>query len=216
MLRSASINSASYFSDNGANSTARHSASQDIKPSKAYEAAKLIALRTLKALSKTSVSAVQLDEVPKELLFGERVDLHRWTMILTDNNLKELSEQQSSGKLYYLDGSAAKVMNMFDSFYRPMKLKSGLLELNIANAKDITNYGIAMVSGTIKSMLSGQFAESRGEISFPEIPSIILEKLIQYLYYKVRYTNATYRIPEFVVEPEIALELLVASGYLDC
>jgi hypothetical protein len=160
MLRSASVNSASYFSDNGtaapstANSTARHSASQDIKPSKAYEAAKLIALRTLKALSKTSVSAVQLDEVPKELLFGERVDLHRWTMILTDNNLKELSEQQSSGKLYYLDGSAAKVMNMFDSFYRPMKLKSGLLELNIANAKDITNYGIAMIVRNNPGMLA--------------------------------------------------------------
>lgn len=74
----------------------------------------------------------------------------------------------------------------------------------------------AMVSGTIKSMLAGQFAESRGEISFPEIPSIIMEKLIQYLHYKVRYTNATYRIPEFHVEPEIALELLIASGYLDC
>ena len=74
----------------------------------------------------------------------------------------------------------------------------------------------AMVSGTIKSMLAGQFAESRGEISFPEIPSIIMEKLIQYLYYKVRYTNASYRIPEFQVDPEIALELLIASGYLDC
>lgn len=74
----------------------------------------------------------------------------------------------------------------------------------------------AMVSGTIKSMLAGQFAESRGEISFPEIPSIIMEKLIQYLHYKVRYTNATYRIPEFQIDPEIALELLIASGYLDC
>ena len=74
----------------------------------------------------------------------------------------------------------------------------------------------AMVSGTIKSMLSGQFAESRGEISFPEVPAIIMEKLIQYLYYKVRYTNSTHRVPEFHVEPEIALELLIASGYLDC
>lgn len=74
----------------------------------------------------------------------------------------------------------------------------------------------AMVSGTIKAMLSGQFAESRGEISFPEIPAIVLEKLIQYLYYKVRYTNSSQRIPEFVIEPEIALELLLASGYLDC
>ena len=74
----------------------------------------------------------------------------------------------------------------------------------------------AMVSGTIKAMLSGQFAESRGEISFPEIPAIVLEKLIQYLYYKVRYTNSSQRIPEFNVEPEIALDLLIAAGYLDC
>lgn len=74
----------------------------------------------------------------------------------------------------------------------------------------------AMVSGTIRAMLSGQFAESRGEISFPEIPAVVLEKLIQYLYYKVRYTSSAQRIPEFQVEPEIALELLVAAGYLDC
>lgn len=74
----------------------------------------------------------------------------------------------------------------------------------------------AMVSGTIKAMLSGQFAEIRGEISFPEIPAVVLEKVIQYLYYKVRYTNSTQRIPEFNVEPEMALELLIASGYLDC
>jgi len=74
----------------------------------------------------------------------------------------------------------------------------------------------AMVSGTIKSMLTGQFAESRGEISFPEIPGVILEKLIKYLYFKVRYTNSTQRIPEFKIEPEIALELLIAAGYLEC
>ena len=36
---------------------------------------------------------------------------------------------------------------------------------------------IAMVSGTIKAMLMGQFAESKGEIRFPEITSQILEKL---------------------------------------
>jgi hypothetical protein len=74
---------------------------------------------------------------------------------------------------------------------------------------------VAMMSGTIKMMLSGQFAESRGEISFPEIPGIVLEKAIKYMYYKVRYTNAATRIPEFVIEPEIGLELLIASGYLD-
>lgn len=70
--------------------------------------------------------------------------------------------------------------------------------------------------GTIKAMLSRQFAESRGEIHFPEIPGLVLEKLIQYLHYKVRYTNSSARIPEFQIEPEIALELLIAAGYLDC
>lgn len=74
----------------------------------------------------------------------------------------------------------------------------------------------AMVSGTIKAMLSGQFAENRGEISFPEISAVILEKLIQYLYYKVRFTNSSQRIPDFPIEPEIAMELLLAAGYLDC
>ena len=37
----------------------------------------------------------------------------------------------------------------------------------------------AMVSGTIKAMLSGQFAESRGEVRFPEIPGVVLERVIQ-------------------------------------
>jgi elongin-C len=74
----------------------------------------------------------------------------------------------------------------------------------------------AMVSGTIKAMLSGQFAESRGEVRFPEIPGVVLERVIQYLYYKVRYTHSTQRVPNFEVEPEIALELLMASNYLDC
>lgn len=73
----------------------------------------------------------------------------------------------------------------------------------------------AMVSGTIKAMLSGQFAESRGEVRFPEIPGVIMEKVIQYMYYKVRYTHSPARVPEFKIEPELALELLMASNYLE-
>jgi len=74
----------------------------------------------------------------------------------------------------------------------------------------------AMVSGTIKAMLSGQFAESRGEVRFPEIPGVILERVVQYLYYKVRYSNSSLRVPNFSVEPEMSLELLMAANYLDC
>jgi len=74
-----------------------------------------------------------------------------------------------------------------------------------------------MVSGTIRKMLSGDFIESRGEMSFPEISAPILEKVIQYFYYKKRYANSsTSTVPEFQIEPEYALELLMASNYLDC
>merc|ERR1711934_617857 len=76
----------------------------------------------------------------------------------------------------------------------------------------------AMVSGTIKNMLSspGMFVESSGEITFPEIPGVVLEKVCQYFHYKLKFTNsAQAQIPEFLIEPEIALELLMAANYLD-
>jgi len=74
----------------------------------------------------------------------------------------------------------------------------------------------AMSSGTIKAMLEGSFSENCGEIKFPEISTPILEKVVQYVYYKMRYTNSHVRVPEFEIEPEIALELLMAANYLDC
>jgi len=74
----------------------------------------------------------------------------------------------------------------------------------------------ASSSGTIKAMLGGSFSESSGEIRFQEISTPILEKVIQYFYYKIRYSNSSVRIPEFDIDPEIALELLMAANFLDC
>ena len=51
---------------------------------------------------------------------------------------------------------------------------------------------------------------------FPEIEGLILEKVIKYLHYKQQHSKATGTIPEFVIEPEIALELLLAASYLQC
>eukprot|EP00899_Mesostigma_viride_P012262 jgi/Mesvir1/21036/Mv08084-RA.1 len=78
----------------------------------------------------------------------------------------------------------------------------------------------AMVSNTIKNMLSsqGNFTETElGEIKFPDISAPILEKVCQYFYYKLRYTNSVLEVdlPEFVIEPHIALELLMAANFLD-
>ena len=77
---------------------------------------------------------------------------------------------------------------------------------------------IAMAgSGTIRTMLEGQFRESNENlIRFPDIASHILERVVCYIYYKAQHAQSTTRIPEFPIEPEIALELLIASKYLDC
>ncbi|CCI49542.1 unnamed protein product [Albugo candida] len=73
-----------------------------------------------------------------------------------------------------------------------------------------------MVSGTIRAMLSGPFSESNNEIRFPDISAPILEKVAQYMYYKEQYSDSTTRFPDFMIEPEIAMELLMAASYLDC
>ncbi|RIA99492.1 BTB/POZ protein [Glomus cerebriforme] len=68
-----------------------------------------------------------------------------------------------------------------------------------------------LVSGTIKNMLSSprQFMESeQNEVHFRDITVVILEKVCQYLYYKVRYTGSQVEIPQFQIEPNLALELL--------
>ena len=77
----------------------------------------------------------------------------------------------------------------------------------------------ALTSGTIKAMLSGpgQFAENEiNELKFREIPSHVLQKVCMYFTYKVIYTNSSTEIPEFPIQPEIALELLMAANFLDC
>ncbi len=44
----------------------------------------------------------------------------------------------------------------------------------------------------------------------------MLEKVIQYFYYKVKYANEQESAyPEFPIEPNLALELLIAANFLD-
>lgn len=118
----------------------------DTAAGKTRESSKDLVLRALKAISKSSVSALQLDQVPKELLFGEHLDLHRWTMILTDENMKQLSEQRvSSDQKYCLDTSSDSVLGMFRTFYKPLIAASGLLSLDISHSKQVTDYGITVV-----------------------------------------------------------------------
>ena len=77
---------------------------------------------------------------------------------------------------------------------------------------------IAMASSaTIRTMLEGQFREAQDNIiRFPDIAGYILERVVRYLHYKAQYSNSSARIPDFMIEPEVALELLIAAKYLDC
>jgi transcription elongation factor B subunit 1 len=53
-------------------------------------------------------------------------------------------------------------------------------------------------------------------VQLRDISARALEKCCQYFYYKLRYSNVPSKsIPQFDVPPELALELLMASNYLD-
>jgi hypothetical protein len=77
---------------------------------------------------------------------------------------------------------------------------------------------IVMESKTIRTMLENPVFREAVEhtIRFPDLSADILAKVLRYLHYKAQYARSTSRIPEFVIEPESALELLLAAKYLDC
>jgi len=72
-------------------------------------------------------------------------------------------------------------------------------------------------SKTMQVMLEGNYRESENNVvRFPDISGPVLEKVIQYLYYLDKNKQLSGRLPEFHIEPEIALELLMASNFLNC
>ena len=60
------------------------------------------------------------------------------------------------------------------------------------------------------------FKEGKGDIELPEISSQVLERTIAYWMHKVKYHGSKLAIPEFVVPPEMALNILIAADYLEC
>jgi transcription elongation factor B subunit 1 len=64
--------------------------------------------------------------------------------------------------------------------------------------------------------LPGNFRESEGEVSLSGISTAILEKVIQYFHYKLKFSNSRVPPPDFDIKPEYANELLIAANYLDC
>eukprot|EP00759_Apiculatamorpha_spiralis_P009632 PhF_6_TR16798/c0_g1_i1/m.25373/K03872/TCEB1; transcription elongation factor B, polypeptide 1 len=85
----------------------------------------------------------------------------------------------------------------------------------------IVDYGCACVSKLIKTTLEGGGKEGvhvvdGNRITFEDIPTDVLEKAIQYFYYKTRYDNDPDRRPKFEVPPMMALQLMMAAKTLQC
>lgn len=73
----------------------------------------------------------------------------------------------------------------------------------------------ACVSGTLKGMLTSGFSESTsGLVRLESIEGVLLEKVCEYLYYHLKYKDEK-DVPRFKIEPELALNLLVAADFLD-
>ncbi|KAK4465950.1 BTB/POZ protein [Cladorrhinum samala] len=70
------------------------------------------------------------------------------------------------------------------------------------------------ISPTIKSMLRNPFSESRtGRCDFPEIRSVVLEKVVEYFHYWYKNRDKD-DVPDMNIPVEICLELLMAADYL--
>ena len=72
----------------------------------------------------------------------------------------------------------------------------------------------AEVSMTLKNIINSNFKESKeNTITLGHINATLLAKVVEYLYYNLKYRDAV-DVPEFDIPTEMSLELLVASDYL--
>eukprot|EP00760_Papus_ankaliazontas_P034143 PhM_4_TR7007/c0_g1_i1/m.39544/K03872/TCEB1; transcription elongation factor B, polypeptide 1 len=78
----------------------------------------------------------------------------------------------------------------------------------------------AKVSRLLKAALEGASREGvrieDDRFVLEEIPAAVLEKAIQYFYYKVRYDHDPDNRPDFIVAPTMALDLMLAAKQLQC
>mmetsp|Transcript_3606 Transcript_3606/g.6729 ORF Transcript_3606/g.6729 Transcript_3606/m.6729 type:complete len:114 (-) Transcript_3606:194-535(-) len=79
---------------------------------------------------------------------------------------------------------------------------------------------VAMASGTIRRMLTGPgiWKENTGPIPtihFETISYNILEKVIQYFYYKKQFDNKKGPLEKFDIEIDQLIPLLIAANFLD-
>mmetsp|Transcript_58483 Transcript_58483/g.187867 ORF Transcript_58483/g.187867 Transcript_58483/m.187867 type:complete len:116 (+) Transcript_58483:144-491(+) len=76
---------------------------------------------------------------------------------------------------------------------------------------------IAYECDTFRKMVEQEgFKEGQTkDINLPTITGKLLEKVIEYLYYKYKYTDSKVTIPEFPIDDDVVLDLLLVANYLN-
>mmetsp|Transcript_29990 Transcript_29990/g.41864 ORF Transcript_29990/g.41864 Transcript_29990/m.41864 type:complete len:116 (-) Transcript_29990:328-675(-) len=77
-----------------------------------------------------------------------------------------------------------------------------------------------LASGTIRTLLTGPglWKETEGPIPtihFEEMSTAVLEKVIQYFYYKKKYDHTAPPLPHFKIDVESIVPLILAANFLD-
>ncbi|KAL7645621.1 UNVERIFIED_CONTAM: hypothetical protein RMT77_004007 [Armadillidium vulgare] len=73
-------------------------------------------------------------------------------------------------------------------------------------------------SSMIKDMMSGPtiIMENEDNVVDIKVPSLVLKYVCAYFNYKEYYKGKKTMIPNFPLDPEIAIEVLLAANYLNC
>eukprot|EP01038_Epipyxis_sp_PR26KG_P009683 gene9683-13036_t len=106
----------------------------------------VLAIKALRAVSKSSATSLQLDHTPSELLIGDILDFSQWSLIMTDECLKILSAQSRIEKRYLLDIAANNLADIFSTFNNAYIFNNGVVRLNLTNAKNITDLGLVYIA----------------------------------------------------------------------
>jgi hypothetical protein len=104
-----------------------------------------LAQKVSRAISKSSSNSVQADDVPIELLVDEKVDLHRWSMIVSDSTMKRIASRPG-GEYNYIDTSCGDIRDMFLKFKDIRSAPEGLLTMDISGAKNVSEFGLGAVA----------------------------------------------------------------------
>jgi hypothetical protein len=101
----------------------------------------------IKAISKSVSPETLPHDVPKEILTssGPDLDLKRWSLFLTDSDLKKTTERAES--FYYeIDCSEASVVGMFHNFFKKYPRYDSFVSVNISGAIDVSDFGITVIA----------------------------------------------------------------------